>query len=88
MSISHKIIIIIFLLNTLGSLILLLLFNASVRYLKTNNVPTCKAKPFQEFCQQFDIAHSTGISYTALGQSFVGRANGQLKHYLKTEEGE
>jgi hypothetical protein len=57
MSISHKIIIIIFLLNTLGSLILLLLFNASVRYLKTNNVPTCKAKPFQEFCQQFDITH-------------------------------
>jgi hypothetical protein len=76
------------LLYTLDDLTVGLLFYAPVKYLRTNNVPIYIANPFQEFCQQFDIAHSTGISYTALGQSFVGRANGQLKHYLKTEEGE
>ena len=56
--------------------------------LKTNNAPTYTTEPFQEYCQQFDITHITGIPYNTQGQYFIERTNGQLKLYLKIKEGE
>lgn len=58
------------------------------KILKTDHVHAYTAEPFQEFGQQYAVTHITGISYNPQHKSFLEKANGQLKHYLKIKEGD
>lgn len=73
-------------LNTSANLTLASAILCRYKILKINNGLIHIAKPFQEFCQEFDITHNTDIPYNSQGQSFAGRANRQLKRYFKIKE--
>lgn len=52
------------------------------RKLKTDNGPAYVSKSFQQLCQQFGIAHSTGIPYNPQGQAIIERTNQVLKNMI------
>lgn len=47
--------------------------------IKTDNGPAYVSKSFAQFCNQWGIAHITGIPYNPQGQAIIERAHQNLK---------
>jgi transposase InsO family protein len=55
--------------------------------LKTDNGPAYSSTAFQQFCEAYQIHHTTGIPYNPQGQAIVECAHATLKMQLKKLKG-
>lgn len=55
--------------------------------LKTDNGPAYTSQKFQQFCNQMNVTHLTGLPYNPQGQGIVERAHRTIKSYLIKQKG-